>query len=426
MRTAAMSVACAILASGSGLAQERLDDFNDANLPSIPPVTHAEAEPLATFYFEPVASVFYESNPLRAVSGAEKDDVRFVFAPRARLALTGDEVRGEVLGGLEIGRSVELNQNDYLDADLRARGRWQASRDIAVEGDLHLRRDHNSVNESSGDLSTSALEVTQFHDVALDTRITHDLGEASVGAFLSVYYIDFEATVPQAGGLPPLFNEDRDRVEFLAGLRNDLALGDGFGFFAEGHVDQRTYFENLEGQSFDRSSIGATGLVGLTYVDESLGFTTEAGIGLEHRSYDSAQFGSETAPIIRLDADYRPSGQGFRLRGRIESGIRETDLSTSSGFSQYRVRLDGSQELGGDYLLGGRVDYQFRDFDIVTAGATDRADHLFNLTVWLRSYFFDSYFIEGALTYEQRSSDAQNAQFNGTTAQVSVGTSFRE
>ena len=176
--------------------------------------------------------------------------------------------------------------------------------------------------------------------------------------------------------------------------------------------------------TFDRSSNGLSGLVGVRAELPVAGLTGLAGFGVDYRQYDARFFGEDTSPAVLFRLDYRPRDTGFRLRAQMDSGIRETDLLTASGFTEYRYRIDATQELGGGFELGAGFDYRIRDFEIVQAGVADRTDRLLGVDARLLKTFYQDFFAELALGYERRDSDQVTAEYDGVTVGVTLGARF--
>ncbi|MEL7470966.1 MAG: outer membrane beta-barrel protein [Pseudomonadota bacterium] len=424
MRNALKTIVLCMLVAHGAAAQEQLSNTDDLDVPEIPSRVPETGEPLLRVFVEPKISTLYETNPLRAVDGAEQDDISVAITPRARFVLTGDEVQGELALGVEVGRSLDLTQNNYIDAEARARGRWLINDSLTGDIDFRVRRDHNAINESSGDLSSAADEVTVFHDVTLDLGLEQDFDTWRLRGFGEAYFIDFDDFTPQASGLPPLFNGDRDRIEVGGGLRAIYPLSDSLSVFAEGSLDRRSYFDDLEGRSFDRSSTGYGGLTGLTYVDSTATLEVETGLGLEYRNYDASFFGSDVAPVAAVEFDYRPSEILSRIRGRFDAGIRETDLSTASGFVQYRLRFDLMKEFSPGYELSAGTDLELREFEIVQPGVQSRSDFLSRINLGMQIPVIESFFASGTVGYERRDSDVQSAQYAGIYVLFAVESRF--
>ena len=407
---------------GLQAAAQTADPEASFALPKLPPLVEEQPEALLTFYFEPSAGIEYNDNVLRAVDGEERDDFLFVIAPVGRLALTGDETRGELSLGFEFGRYDEVTENDYEDIDLRARIEWTPDDRTTVRAESRARYDHNSINETAGEVENEANEITRFFEWEGKVEAERRYGLWIVGANGGLGYVDFEDfTSRDVGG--PIFNGDRDRVEGHGGASLGREIDLGLVAFVEGLASRYDYVEDIEARNFDRSSSGFGALGGLRYGERSDDLFAEIGLGVLHRDYDADGLDDIVMPGLRSEVLYRTLERKLRLRGRARTEIHDTDLTGASGYKGARIDLDASYDVAEAITLFASTDLQWRNF-VVDDSAENREDFIATFDAGARYFVLPPGFVELKLRYRERTSDDPEAEFDAVSASISVGAAF--
>jgi len=418
---ALLALAPLALISTTALAQTDEPEAAFA-LPRLGQPVAAAPEALVTFYFEPSAGVEYNDNVFRAVDGAEQDDFLFVLAPAARLALTGDDMRGEIALGAEIGRHADLSQNDYEDFDIRGRAVWSREAHTTLRMDGRFRYDHSAINETEGEIARRADEVTRFFEAegGLEGERRFDGWFLGVEGGLGLVFFE-DITSTTAG--PSIFNGDRDRAEAEAGFSAGIEVGGGFVAFGEALARHIGYFQEIEGRDFARTSDGGDLLVGARYGERDDALFAELALGVHYRDYAAGALDDIVFPGLRAEARYRTLDERLRLRGRAATGIRDSDLANASGYRSARLGLDASYEALPPLTLFAGFDVEWRDF-ATGFGAADRTDVLATAEAGARYMVYEPGYVELKVRYQDRSSDEPDARFDALRASFSVGAAF--
>ena len=326
---------------------------------------------VGAFIFQPSVAVAtgFDSNIFIETTG-EDSSVITTVAPR--LNVISDWNRHEL--AFTAGGAYRLvwdsTDDNAFSADVGLSAVLDVTRAVGISTDIG----YAFVSEARGedDTGLGISEPVTSHNVNSDLGVDMVFGRFRVSPFGGVTYRDFQDATLIGGGVDN--QDDRDRVEYGAGLELGYGLRRGIETFVRGEYNKVNFQEAVDDTGINRDSDGWRVLAGVN-VELTRLIEASVGLGVEGRSFEDptlddvtdfsaqASVGWFITPLTTINFDAARTFQ-------------ETTLAGSSVANETSLQLGVSHDLLRNLTLGGQLTYTRRDFEGIT-----RNDNLFGAGV---------------------------------------------
>lgn len=272
--------------------------------------------------------------------------------------------------GAEYGSFTNDFNDNYFDYDVELAGVLDISRTMRLTGSIGYLNGHEA--RGSDDIAETARAVEPTETNTLSISI---LGEGTFGRFLVAPFFDarfreFDDVDLQAGG-GVLNNDDRDRIEFEAGVEVSYEVRSGFSAFLRPSYLDVNYADGIDDTGVNRDAEGYRVLAGMK-VD--LTRLIQASVGLGYTSFDYV------SPALDDFSGFAVDVQGvwsvtprLQLTFGASRSVAETTVAGASGAIQLGGQVGAEYSLLRNVVLRANAGFLNVDYD-----GANRTDNLFN------------------------------------------------
>jgi hypothetical protein len=394
---------------------------------SMTPIAPKPPEAEVKLTYGGTSGVQHRSNIYREGSNTTGDTL-LTIAPGFAIRSKKDNHNFTVKGSVEGGHYISDDDNDYVDADIKATSDFTFSNASLVQVHGQWRRDHVEVGGFStdiGDVNRRAKTPTlySYGEVGADykTPIGESL-EAKVGAIANYYNYNNQDDI--AGRR--IIQDDRDRYELMGTTQLGYKLQPNLMPFIAADVNARTYRRQVDATArYERDSSGGGVFAGLQVNDPAVDVNYAiARIGWLHQNYDN-----NFLPDVDTVGFDGKAAYHFNDATRMEANaVRESVENTLFGAS-------GAVKTGADATLyhmlaaawnaDATARYTQYDFSInPLSGRAERKDHLYEGVVGINYDIANPIYLRGEYEYANRTSNESRARYTDHGVMMQVGMTY--
>ncbi len=364
-----------------------------------------------------VRTTVQHTDNLFASSNNEQDDTVFILTPELRFESQWSRHSLNAQGSVSSRFHNENDGNNFTDYGGSVDGRIDVTRRTALSGNLGIRIAHEE--RSSPDTPSAAAEPVEFEEFVAGIAVSQSFNRLSLRPSFDYISLDFKdvALLPPVGGVSN--NDDRDRGEWVAGLRATYEVSPTTSVFVEGRYLDTTYerADDLLGLGVKRDSAAVEGVSGASFAVGAVS-RGEVLVGYTERDYEAAVLPSIDGVIFRGLFEWLATDL---TTVSIEGGreIEETTVNGASGnfVTSFGVSVD--HELLRNFILGASAFYSTSEFE----GST-REDGTSSLGL-SGTYLANRNLRLGlGIEYEDRDSNVFGSDFKKTTIGLTVRTAL--
>ncbi len=386
--------------------------LTQGNIPAQAPGAGGPGFTLGSFTITPSlqGGMFYDDNIYATRSGKVSDGVG-TLSPRVTLRSNWThnalyaEAGADLTGYLHHGNE---NTNDW---HTLAEGRIDVNdRTRIVLGGLALmeHEDRSSPDAVEGFVPTRYWETDGY------VGILHRIGNFNIRAGGAVERLTFANVQSQNGEIN---NHDRNRNRYTFGIRvRDDAKTD-LRPFIEGLGDLRRYDHTPDDFGYQRNSDGYRASFGALFrIQPNL--SGEASIGIMARYYADPRFKNVITPAASANLRWQ-AGDNTAMLAFFDRSIEETTLAGSPAYVYSVIGGRIEQTLLPDLTGFLRLAFAHSNF-----WQSSRWDNEADMSVGVRYYLTDTYYIGADYRYTQRVSGDSAVNFTRNEAFLSFGSAF--
>jgi hypothetical protein len=363
------------------------------------------------------SSVEYTDN-LFASSNNSQDDTIFVLTPDLRF----ESQWGRHALNAQVSASTRFHSendgNDFTDYGGSVDGRLDITRRTSVSANAGYRVGHEE--RSSPDLPSSAVEPTEFQEVTAGIAINHQFNRLALRPSFVFSSLDFAdvALRPPLGGV--VNNDDRDRNEWIGGLRVLYEISPALSLFSEASYGQSEYDNNDDvaaGGTVKRDSSAIQGVVG-ALVDISSLVQGEFAVGYTDTDYEAGAFRDIEGVVADAQLDWLVTDL-TTLGFAASREVQETTIDGASGNLVTEVGVSVDHEFLRNLILGAGASYSTSDFE-----GAGREDEAFSVGMSGTYLVNRNLRVNLQYNYQNRDSNVVGADFDERSVLLSLRTAL--
>lgn len=397
----------------------------DVAVPSLPQKAGNRAanvpDPIIGFAVGGEAGLSLRDNIFRT-SRNEESDVVAIIAPGISFNGTHDKGRWRVAGQIEYGHFFSNSDSNYIDGDLKANGTWELREFWTADLMGRIRADHVPIGSFIDDPDTRADEPTLYRSYEAEPGITFDNQQQHVDARLKLRAFDYDET-DRVGGLSPIINDDRDRMEYRGTLTVGQYIERATMLFLRGAYDVRSYDEQIDSTALiGRDSDGYEAVVGVRY-DDRLGIMDgEFYVGYLSQSYDNAQLNTVDDVTVGGEASwlFHPA---WLLDVDLNRTVEENTSTGVSGILRTRGKVGVTYFHNPQWQFGGMLrltNYDFETNQTVAGTGGHRSDDVIDFGLLARYRVAPGYDIVGEYQHVDRDSNDASVEYSSNAVFIRV------
>lgn len=363
----------------------------------------------------------YNDNIYRSPND-EQDDFIAAFAPGFAVTSNFDRHAVSLEGNLEYGDYLSEDENDYLDGDLRAAGRFDIDMNQAVNANARYRHDHAAIGSFVDEPDRAATEPTDYrvYEAGLSYNARFNNVKFDLGTDAQDYNYDNASRI--GGG--KIINDDRDHQEYYQSARAGYFLMPQHLAYVKGIYNTRDYDERIDGTTlYGRDSDGYEVLAGWEFNDKKQPLWFDASAGYMEQDYDSSLLETVDGIAAHFDGHYKPSDQ-LSFYARLLRSIEENTLFGASGYTQTRVSAGMDYMFMPQWTLGVDGRYTNVDFEVNPALNAGREDDIYNAGIGVTYDITELYNVGLQYLYEERESDDSTVEYDQNAVLVKFGVNY--
>lgn len=419
---AALSVA---LITTSALAAPVLDDQ------AIPQLGRKEArDPISVAELAELkitvggdASLKYVDNIYREPTNTDSDFIA-AFAPGFAVTSNFDKHAFGLEGNLEVGQYFDETRNDYLDGDIRAKGRYDIALNQALVGNMRYRQDHATIGSFVDEPDRAATEPTDYRTYELGGGYDARYGDVKLDLGVQAEKYNYDNT--SAIGNTKIINDDRDHDEIYYTARTGYFVMPEELLYVKGIYNTRDYDNRIDGTAaYERDSDGYELLVGWEHAMRTQPIWFDVSAGYLEQDYDASVLPTTDGFSMHFNGHYKPTDQ-LTFHGRVLRAIEENTLNGASGYMMTRVIVGADYEFLPQWTVGVDGRYTNVDFEInpAIASLAEREDDIYNAGIGVTYDITDLYNVGVQYLYEERESDDPSVEYDQNAVLVKLGINY--
>jgi hypothetical protein len=416
----------ALSAFSAGAWAETLD--SELDIPSLAPKLEKRAEPdaLVRATIGGQAGGYYKDNIYRSDNNKVSDYVGYI-APGFRITTDAPDYAATVTGMVEGGAFADNSNNNYVDADLRARGSYNLSQDTALLAEGRVRRDHIEIGAFADDPEQLADKPTIYYYQDASAGIKSFVDENDRVMLLADSQIrNYNyLNVDRVGG-GRIIQDDRDRTEYYQRARAGYVLAPGLMPYVEGIYNVHNYQKDVDQNLIHkRDSDGFAAMAGLEYTTLENTLTFDGAAGYLDQNYDSAILPDVNTWGARGDLQWQASPRTLLFAG-FDRSIQEAVVLGTSSYIRTRVSAGGQYLLAPLWTIGADARYSLFDFQVNNGfpGALSREDDVYDTSAFVRYDVNDIYNVGLEYLYSNRDSNINQFDFTANTFLVRLAANY--
>ncbi|MEM8731890.1 MAG: outer membrane beta-barrel protein [Pseudomonadota bacterium] len=298
------------------------------------------------------------------------EDASFVATVSPRVNVISDWNRHEV--ALTAGGSYALiadsSDDNAFQFDVGLSGLLDVTRAVGITGNIG----YEFVSEARGedDTGLGITEPVTSHNVSAGLGADVVFGRVRVSPFGGVLMRDFQDVNLIGGGVDN--QDDRDRVEYNAGLELGYSVRRGIEGFVRGQYGRINFQEAVDDAGVNRDSDGWRVLAGVK-VDLTRLIEASAGFGYETRDFEDPTLSSVSGPSAELGVSWSITPL-TTLNFDASRSFQETTITGSSVTNNTTLQFGVDHALLRNLDLGATLTYALEDFEGI-----NREDNLFGV-----------------------------------------------
>ena len=363
----------------------------------------------------------YESNVFATENNRESDYI-WVVLPRLDVRSDFNSHALNFSAGANFGRYRDFSSENYTDYRVQADGRFDISRDAAVDGLLFHRRDHEG--RSDPDVSTGTLvgapfgfaEPQVYNTTGGEAGYTQRFNRLRARLSGLAHYISYDDVLLNNGITES--QDDQDRWEYAGTARIGYEFIDGYETFIQGTYSWTRYRLDRDFGGVNRDSDGYEVVAGIS-TDLTGLITGEFYLGYLGKRYDDPQLKDFSGLALGGRLNWSVT-QLTTITGSLSRHIRESTFTrgqqVASSYNRTILALGVDHELLRTLLLNARAQWRQDDFNGVS-----RTDNVYTFGGGA-SYQFNRYlFLSGGYTYEKRNSNVIGFDYSDNLVYLRIG-----
>lgn len=419
-------VAVTAMFLSTGLHAEALE--NEVDVPILTEAVKEQAEPQALVkgILGGEAGSYYKDNIYRSNENAESDIISYL-APEFKIITDDEQYKATVRGRVEAGAYLTNEDNNYLDADLRANGSYLLSPDTTLLAEGLIQRNHIEVGAFVDDPNQRAEEPTiYYYEEALlgGKTFVDDARRIQLSADSQLRNYNYQNTNRLGGG--SIIQDDRDRTEWYQRVRAGYILEAGLMPYIEGTYNTRSYDKRVDQTIlYSRDSDGYGSMVGVEFTSPDQTLVADIAGGYLSQDYDS-----DVLPTINTfgahgTAKWQYSPE-LAFHAGFDRSIEEAVLIGTSGYTRSRVLAGADYMLTPLWTIGTSARYSYYDFEVNPSfpGTQARQDDLYDAAAYAQYAINEVYRLGLEYRYSKRDSNTELFDFSANTILVRVGANF--
>jgi hypothetical protein len=338
----------------------------------------------------------FDSNPARTADGLQQRKkgsavVRTEAGFTARSDWSRHEINADVKAGYS--RYPSVKSADRPDATVKIGGRFDVSKDTAIDAELRGRLD--SQTPGSANLTSRAEGRPLTYQYGASLGGTQRFNRLAVSLRGTVDRSEFEDA--STGNGQKLSQKDRQFTQYGLRLRTGYEISPGIIPFAEALIDTRRYDLKLDSQGYQRDSAGVQLRAGSTFeFTRTLTGEVLAGYGL--RRFEDNRLRDLRGPVVEAALSWAVSPlTTVRLRGTTE--FEETTLTGSSGSITRRLSADLSHAFLRNLVFNAGASFARADYNGIS-----RKDDTLRATLGVDYSLTRNLVLKGSFAHERTTS----------------------
>ncbi len=354
-----------------------------------------------SFHFLPKADIsLFRDDNIYASKQAKVSDLITVVSP----SISADSLwQGSSLkldAGANIGRYSDNGSEDYEDLWLSAEGEVEFTDRRSLYATAGYTQNHE--NRDSKESSNQELEELTTYDAgSLQVGIKQRFGKTSVKAGVTYETLDYD-NIGSA-----LYNDDRDRSLFGAGLRLAYAVSKPMQLYTQVILNQREYRDREDQFGYRKDSQGYSAVAGLSR-KSTKGDKLDFYLGHLYQEYDDHRFDEVNELNYGMDIRWYPSAK-TQVTAKLDQTLNETTEIGASSYLYRLLDLQLDQKLTRDLL--GYLGYSHGLAEFQDVG---REDVTQSLVLGLKYYASPWIMLTGSYSYVDNDSNDQTAAVGDT------------
>jgi hypothetical protein len=354
-----------------------------------------------SFHFLPKADIsLYRDDNIYASEQAKVSDLITVVSP----SISADSLwQGSSLkldAGADIGRYSDNGSEDYEDLWLRAEGEVEFTDRQSLYATTGYSQNHES--RDSKESSNQELEELTTYDVSnLQVGVKQQFGKTSAKAGVTYEMLDYD----NVGST--LYNDDRDRSVFGAGLRFAHAVSEPLQLYTQVILNQREYRDRKDQFGYRKDSQGYSAVAGLSRKG-SKGDKLDFYLGHLYQEYDDRRFDEVSEFNYGMDIRWYPTKKS-QVTIKLDQTLNETTEIGASSYLYRLLDLQLDQKLTRDLL--GYLGYSHGWAEFQDVG---REDVTQSMALGLKYYASPWIMFTGSYRYVDNDSNDQTAAVGET------------
>jgi len=317
--------------------------------------------------------------------------------------------------GGDFGIYADSSDDDYVDYNVGAEGRFDASRALTLQGGVR----HEMLHEERGgdDVGVDAAEPVEYDKTSFAGDVKYQPNRASFTVGGSVDLYDYEDN-PVLGSVDAN-NDDRDRTKLEGFVRFGYEVQEGYEAFIVGSVNDIDYDDNVDDAGQNRDSDGYEIQAGVA-VDLSRLIRANASVGYLDQTFSDPTLSDANGVAADLDLIWAVTPL-INVRATAGRSVEETTTANVSSTLVSRIGF------GADYQFRRNIELvaDFTASNTEYQGDPDNRDDdkigIIGSVNWkINKYLFS----RASYQFETRDSNISTEDYDLHVAMVNLGLQF--
>jgi hypothetical protein len=336
----------------------------------------------------------YRDDNIYASGGTAESDLVSVISPSISVASLWRGRSLKLDAGADVGRYHDNTSEDYEDYWVSGEGDTDLSDTRSLYASAGYSKNHES--RDSKETSNQQLEeLTSYDAGSLQVGVTQQFAKTSTKFGMTYDFFDYDNVGSE------LYNDDRDRSIYGAGLRLAHPASDRLQIYTQAIVNQRNYKERQDQFGYRKDSLGYNAVLGLTR-EVASGGELDFYLGHLYQEYDDSRFDQVSKLNYGADLRWYPSKR-MQVRAKLDQSLNETTEVGASGYLYRLFDFQIDQKLSTD-LLG----YLGFSHGIAEFQEVGREDVTRTLSIGLKYYASPWVMFTGSYSYVDNDSNDLN------------------
>lgn len=298
----------------------------------------------------------------------ELSDTAWMYSPSIMLqsAWSNHALNFNASGDLTRYRTYKSEDTD--DYRVSGEGRYDVNVDTSVYGGLRHAREHEDRESPS---VRNGLTPTIYKQAQYYFGVLRQFGRTSFRLAGNALRLNFDDVdfITSGGSVGTINNDDRDRWQYVGGIRLGYELSPRLESYLQAAVDNRSYVDKRDDLGYERDSDGERYLLGMRW-NIPREVKLDAYAGWMEQDFVDPRFNDIAAPILGLAAQWA-IGERNTVSIHLDRTIEETTVTSTPAPGVVRV----SSGFLNTYASAG-VEHRFTEkLAIRLSGSASRAEY---------------------------------------------------